>query len=93
MRGYVDIEKNELLASNNEINVFLKKVRKGAGFDIYMLELQNKTTNGVKVEERNFLGIIDRPTYAISIFYDNELYEMAPFGKAKVSIIVAGDGK
>jgi len=91
VRGYTNITKNELLASNEKLDVTLTMVREGASFDIYMLKLKNKTASGVKVEERNFMGIIERPTYAISIFYDNELYEMPPFGEAHVAIVVAGE--
>jgi len=93
LKGYTRFEKDELLASNDQVDVTLKAIHEGANFDIYMLELKNKIASGVRVEERNFLGIVDRPVYAISIFYDNEVYEIPPFDTAQVAIIVTGDNQ
>lgn len=91
LRGYTAITKNELLASNEQVDVILKTIHQGSSFDIYVSSLENKTDKGVKVEERNFLGIINRPVYGISIFYDNEIYEIPPYGNAQVAIVVAGE--
>ena len=89
--GYVTTNFDVLLATNEDVDIYLTKQREGAKFNIYTLKVNNKTDKPLQIEERNFIDLIDRSIFAISIFYDNELYEMPPFSHSTVTIIAKGD--
>lgn len=91
LAGYEVQERNEEVATSEKINIVLKKVIKGAKYDVFKLSLINKTNQGVELEERNLIGIVDRPTYRIAIFYDNDVYEIPPQGTADAIVIVASE--
>ncbi|CUU89992.1 TraK protein [Campylobacter hyointestinalis subsp. hyointestinalis] len=82
---------NKLLAKNDSVAIYAINKHAGYKYDIFELKLVNLTNHGVSVEERNLIGLIDRSTYAVSIYYDNAVYEMAPHGSAKAILILASD--
>lgn len=91
LAGYEIQERNEEIATSEKINIILTKVVKGAKYDVFKLSLVNKTNQGVELEERNLIGIVDRPTYRIAIFYDNDVYEIPPKGAAEALVIVSSE--
>lgn len=92
LAGYETEDRNEEIATSDNVNIVLVAVHRGVKYDIYKLSLLNKTSKGVALEERNLMGIIDKPTYLVSIFYDNDIYEIPPKGFAQALIIVASEG-
>ncbi|OCR99535.1 hypothetical protein A9K75_06600 [Campylobacter fetus subsp. testudinum] len=82
---------NKLLAKNDSVSIYAINKHTGYKYDIFELKLVNLTNHGVSVEERNLIGLIDRSTYAVAIYYDNAVYEMAPHGSAKAILVLATD--
>lgn len=92
--GYEKVDlKNQVLASNENINILATKKYLGYRYDVYELSIINKTNKGLSVEERTLIGLINKPTYAISIFYDNDIYEILPHNMVKAIVVVDSERK
>ena len=89
--GYEIEKRNDDIASSSKINIVLTEVFRGAKLDVFKYKLINKSSTGASVEERDLIPLLDKSIYRISIYFDNEVYEIATNGYEEAIIVVASD--
>lgn len=93
LRGYEEHPVSKAIFDSPTLQIEQKRLYKGAKFDVHVWQIFNKTTRGIVLEERALIGLIHAPIYAISLYYDNDVYEIPPLSSAEAMVVVAGENR
>ncbi len=91
LHGYSSEIRGETLATG-EVDIVLTEALRGAKLDVFVVNITNTKNEPTVIQERDLISLVsNKSIYRIAIFYDNEIYEIPPYGAAKAILIVAAE--
>lgn len=82
---------NEIISYNKDVKIKEISIYKGVLYNAHLFEISNKTDKSKKINPKAFISLVKNPPKAITVFYNNEVNLLLPFGKAYVVVITRGE--
>lgn len=88
-QGYKVKKRDNLLGDTAHLKIKEVKTYEGVIYTASMLEVFNKTDKPRKLNPKNYIKYAKKTPKAITVYYNNEVNNLLPYGKAFVIIIKA----
>lgn len=90
LKGFKKTKINKIVLDDSRLRIISNFIYESSKYNVYLFDIKNKfKTKGMQIKEIALMPLVKFPIYAISIYYANEIYEIAPNSYAKAIIITA----
>lgn len=89
-QGYKIKKNNKLLSSQADLRIKRIKTYEGVIYNVSLIEVYNKINKVRKLNPKEYIKYATEPLKSITIYYNNEVNNLLPYGKAFVVIITKG---
>lgn len=93
LKGFEKKNTLNIVANTSRLEIIKKTEFIGNKYKINLYTIKNKLQSGVEIVETALIPLVKDNIYAISIFYNNDVYKIPPYGKADAIIITENNLK